>query len=373
MKSKCLGGIVLVMAAMALAMGCATPQPAAAPTASAAAASLDMTPATVRYGDVTGIPLPTLIVAEGQGFLAKENITLQHNGFNGAGPIADALAAGNLDMGTTSPTPVILARLKGAKAILLGGFEDAFVDKNGQAWEPLFVVARSGEGIQKLTDLKGKKVGVIDLGSYSNYALRANMIENKIDPDKDMVIVPIPSTQMPSALMQKQVDVILASADSYVQVKTMGSVDAIANDTTLTGLDLDVSSTLAANTDYLQSKPAVAVRFLRAFIAARQWMADDVAKNNGKGITDLIAKAMKYTPEKAAGIYQTRGGYYGTELDRINLLDIPVRAVTRYFEILKTNGFISSGVTTDYAKVVDIQPLQDAYASLGLAWDDAKH
>jgi ABC-type nitrate/sulfonate/bicarbonate transport system substrate-binding protein len=371
MMRKSLWVAIVATGTLLLATACAV---AAPPTAAPAAKpALDTTPVTIRYGEITGIPLPTLIVAEGQGFLAKEEITLQKFGFNGAGPVADALAAGNLDMGSTSPTPVLLASVKGAKTILIGGFEDAFVEKNGQAWEPLFVIVRSGEGIQKLTDLKGKNVAVLDIGSYSNYAIRAYMIDNKIDPDKDMTIVPVPSTQMPAALMQKQVDALVASADSYVQVQTMGKVDAIANDTSLVGLDLDVSSTLAVNTDYLQAKPDVAVRFLRAFIQARQWMADDIVKNNGKNIIDLIAKAMNYTPEKATALYNTRGGYYGHELDRINMLDIPVRAVNRYYEILRINGFIKPEIPSDYAKVVDIRPLQRAYTTLGLVWDAGKH
>ena len=157
--------IIAATAALLLETACsATVQSTVVPSSNPA---LDTTPVTIRYGDITGIPLPTLIVAEWQGFLARENITLVKFGFNGAGPVADALAAGNLDMGSTSPATAMLASVKGAKTILIGGFEDAFVEKNGQAWEPLFAVVRSGEGIQKLTDLKGKKVGVIDIGSRS--------------------------------------------------------------------------------------------------------------------------------------------------------------------------------------------------------------
>ncbi|HEX7588812.1 MAG TPA: ABC transporter substrate-binding protein [Anaerolineae bacterium] len=369
--------MIAAMVALFFTAACVSTPSTAVPTTAAVPspkpAAIDTSPVTIRYGEITGVPSPTLIVVEGQGFLAKENITLEKYGFNGAGPVADALAAGNLDMGTTSPVPAMLASAKGAKTILIAGFEDAFVEKNGQAWEPLFVVVRSGEGIQKLTDLKGKKVAVTDIGSYSNYALRASMIDSKIDPDKDMVIVPVPSTQMPAALMQKQVDVIVCSADSYVQVQTMGKVDAIANDTSLVGLDLDVSTTLAVNTDYLQAKPDVAVRFLRAFIQARQWMAADIVKNKGQNIIDLIAKAMKYTPEKATALYNTRGGYYGRELDLINLLDIPVRSVNRYYEILRINAFIKPEIPSDYAKVVDIRPLEQAYATMGLVWDAGKH
>lgn len=368
--NKIIGWIVVTMTTLVVTACAATASPTAVPPVNP---TLDTTPAKIRYGDVTGVALPTLIVAEGQGFFAKENLTIEKYGFNGTGPISDALAAGNLDIGVTAPAPSILATVKGAKTIMVSGFENAFTDKTGRAWEPLYVVVRAGEGIQKLPDLKGKKAAVSDIGSYSNFALRAVMLENKIDPDKDMVIVPIPYAQQPGALMQKQVDAILTSADGYHQVQQMGKVDVIATHTSLMNLDMDVSVTVGVNTDFLQNKPNVVVRFLRAFLQARQWMADDVAKNDGKNVIDLITKAMKYTPEQANSFYQMRGGYYGKELDRVNLLDIPTRSINRYFDILKVNGYIKSDTPVDYQKVVDIRPLKQAYLSLGLVWDDSKH
>ncbi len=362
---------IAALIAVLLETACAvSASPTAVPSANP---TLDMAPAKIRYGDLTGVPIPTIIVAEGQGFFAKENLTIEKYGFNASGPISDALAAGNLDLGVTAPAPSILATEKGAKTIMVSGLENSFTNKAGREWEPLYVVVRAGEGIQKLTDLKGKKAAVGDLGSYSNYALRAVMLENKIDPDKDMVIVPVPYTQQPGALMQKQVDAILTSADGYHQVQQLGKVEVIATHTSLMNLDMDASATVGVNTDFLQAKPAMVVRFLRALLEARQWMADDVTKNNGKNITNLIAKAMQYSPERADSFYQMRGGYYGEELDRVNLLDIPIRSVNRYVDILKINGFIKPDSPTDYQRVVDIRPLKQAYMTLGLEWDESKH
>jgi len=362
--------LAVTLTALAVTACAATASPTVAPSANP---TLDMTPAKIRYGDVTGVALPTLLVAEGQGFFAKENITIEKYGFNGTGPVTDALAAGNLDIGVTAPAPSILATVKGAKTIMVSGYENSFIEKTGKAWEPLYVVVRAGEGIQKLTDLKGKKAAVSDIGSYSNFALRAVMLENKIDPDKDMVIVPIPYSQQPGALMQKQVDAILTSTDGYLQAQKLGKVDVIATHTSLMNLDMDASSTVGVNTDFLQNKPDAVVRFLRAFLQARQWMADDVAKNDGKNMMDLVAKAMKYTPEQTQSFFQMRAGYYGKELDRVNLLDVPTRSINRYYEILKVNGYIKSDTSSDYQKVVDIRPLKQAYLSLGLTWDESKH
>lgn len=362
--------LVLFSLAVAILVGCAVSTPAV-PTATKPA--LDTTPAKIRFGYVTGVALPTLIIAEDQGFLAKENLSLEKNAFNGTGPVSDALAAGNLDLGNTAPGPSILATVKGAKTIMVSGFENTFVDKTGKSWEAVYVIVRSGEGIRTLTDLKGKKVAVSDLGSNYNYALRARMYEKQIDPDKDLTIVPIPYAQMPSALMQKLVDATLMSADGYLQVQKLGKVEVIATHTTLMNLDMDLSGAIAVNTDFVQRNPDAVVRFLRAFLQARRWMAEDIAKNDGKNLIDLVGKSMKYSPEQAKNLYETRGGYYGKDLEFVNVLDVPVRVVNRQFEVLKLNGLIKPEVSASYEQVVNIRLLKQAYDSLGIPWDESKH
>jgi NitT/TauT family transport system substrate-binding protein len=349
-------------------VGAATPAPT--PTSQQA---LDMTPAKIRFGLPTGIALPTFIVAQDQGFFARENLTVEESQVNGSALINDALTTGNLDMGQSTPSTGSLAILKGAKMIMVSGFENTFTDKSGNHWETSYVVVRSGEGIQKIADLKGKKVAVNSIAGAGNYMLRANLLTNHIDPDKDVTIVPIATQQMPGALMQKLVDAVILTADGYVQTRNAGKVDLISTQTSMMNLDMDLSATLAVNKDFLQKQPDVVVRFLRAFIQARQWMADDVSRNDGKTLQALVAKAMSYSPERAKSFYETRGGYYGKELDTVNLLDIPTRVITRNYEILQANGLIKSDTPNEYQQIVDLRPLKRAYDSLDLKWDDSKH
>jgi NitT/TauT family transport system substrate-binding protein len=350
--------------------GCA---PAALPTATPAANSaLDMTPARVRFG-LGGAVYPTYIVAQDQGFFAKENLTVEMNTLGSSGLTTDALAAGQLDLGVPAPTTSVLATVKGAKVIMISGFENTFIDKSGRPWEAIYVAVRPGEGIQKLTDLKGKNVAVSDIASFYNIPLRAQMLANKIDPDKDMTIVPVPYAQMPGALMQKLVDAAFMSPDAYVQVQKLGKVEVIATHTSLMNVSVDLTTAVVASTGFLQKSPDVAVRFLRALLQARQWMAEDVARNDGKNLIDLVAKSMKYSPEQARSFYETRAGYYGKELDFVNLLDIPTQSVIRNFELLKASGSINQDTATSYEQVVDIRPLKRAYETLGLKWDENKH
>ncbi len=361
---------VLAVAVITI-MGCAAATPSST-DATAARPALDLAPAKLRLG-TTGVVLPTLIVAQKQGFFTKENLTVEEQSL-GSGTIAiNALAAGQLDVIVPSPIPSILAIQKGVKAIIVSGLEYTFIDKTGKSWEANYVVVRDGEGIRQLTDLKGKKVAVSDVGSAYNYLLRAEMLADRIDPDKEMKILPVPYAQMPGALMQKLVDAVIVTADGYLQLQRMGQVAVIATHTSLAHLDLDLTSPIMVSADLAQKNPDVIVRFLRALIRARQWMVEDVSRTNGKNLTDLIRQAMNYSPELAQSLYETRAGYYGRELDYINLLDIPTRVVNRDFEILKVNGLLNADAPTTYEQVVDIRPLKRAYDTLGIQWDETKH
>lgn len=338
----------------------------------AAAQVPDTTPVKIRFGYVTGIAFPTFIVAEDRGYFAKEHLTVEKTYLPGSGAVSEALAAGNLDMGNTAPSSSILATVKGGKTIMVSGYEYTFTDKTGKSWEAVYLVVRKGEGIKTLTDLKGKRVAINDIGSYYNYLLREQLLANRIDPEREVTIIPVPFGQMAGALVQKQVDAMIAVTDGYHQAQQRAAVEIIGSHTSLERLDVGLSSAVGVNNEFLRKNPGVVVRFLRAFLQARLWMAEAAAKNEPE-LVNLIAKSMKYAPERAKAFYETRGGYYGRELESVNLLDIPVRLVNRQFEVLKAAGLLKPDTPADYNAVVDIRLLKQAYETLGLKWDETKH
>ncbi len=333
---------------------------------------LDMTPATVRFGYITGLAFPTFIVAEDRGYFRKENLTVEKSFLAGSGPVSEALAAGNLDMGNTTPLSSVLATAKGAKTVMVSGYEYTFVDKTGHSWEAVYEVVRSGEGIKAIPDMRGKRIAINDIGSSYTYMMKEQLMAAGLNPDKDVTLVFIPFAQMAGALLQKQVDVILASPDGYRQAQERAKVEAIGTHTTLEKVDIGLSSAIGVNTEYLRKNPDVVVRFLRAFLQARMWMNEQMSKGN-KELVEIVAKSMKYTPERSDAFWATRGGYYGKELPFVNVLDIPRRLVVRQVEILKAVGMIKPDTRTEYSRFVDIRPLRRAYETLGSKWDNAKH
>ena len=334
--------------------------------------NLDMTPATIRFGYITGIAFPTFIVAEERGYFRKENLTVEKFLLAGSGPVSEGLAAGNLDMGNTTPLSSVLATAKGAKTVMVSGYEYTFVDKAGHTWEAVYAVVRSGEGIKTISDMRGKRIAINDIGSAYTYMMREQLLAAGLNPEKDVNLVFIPFGQMAGALVQKQVDVILGSPDAYLLAQERAKVEVIGTHTTLERVDIGLSAAIGVNSDYLRKNPDAVTRFLRAFLQARMWMNEQMSKND-KEVLEIVAKSMKYTPQRAAGFWCTRGGYYGKELPFVNVLDIPRRLIVRQLEILKASSMLKPDTKTDYSAYVDIRPLRRAYETLGARWDDAKH
>jgi ABC-type nitrate/sulfonate/bicarbonate transport system substrate-binding protein len=333
---------------------------------------LDTTPATVRFGYITGLAFPTFIVAEDRGYFRKENLNVEKVFLAGSGPVSEGLAAGNLDMGNTTPLSSVLATAKGAKTLMVSGYEYTFVDKTGHSWEAVYALARSGEGIKTIADMRGKRIAINDIGSSYTYMMREQLLAAGLNPEKDVTLVFIPFAQMAGALLQKQVDVILASPDGYLIARERAKVDVIGTHTTLERVDIGLSSAIGVNSEFLRRNPDVVTRFLRAFLQARLWMNEQAAKGSTE-VLDVVSKNMKYTPERAKAFWSTRGGYYGKELPFVNVLDIPRRLIGRQLEILRSGGMLKPDTPTDYSIYVDARPLRRAYETLGLKWDDAKH
>jgi ABC-type nitrate/sulfonate/bicarbonate transport system substrate-binding protein len=332
----------------------------------------DMKPVVIRYGDNPGIIFPTFIVAEEKGFLKDENITLEKTNLNGSGAIAEALAAGNVDIGNTTLTSSMLATAKGGRVKAFAGYEYTFTEKNGKSWEAVYVVVRAGEGIKSLDDLRGKRIAVNDIGSFYNYLIREHFLLKGENPDQVLSIIPMPFSQMAGALVQKQVDAMIAVPDGLALARQRVPVDIIGTQTTLEQAPIGISAVLSANTTFLQKHPDVVARFLRANLRARVFMNDSIAAKSTE-VLDIVAAATKLSKERAEFFWETRGGYYGRELDQVNIMDIPANSVGLQLTLLKNAKLVKPDLKADYESYIDLTQLRRAYDSLGLKWDDALH
>lgn len=96
--------------------------------------------------------------------------------------VVEALGTGTIDFALIPPFAYILANQKhGSEALLTS------LNKNNEPGYYSILVARNGEGIEKVEDLKGKKVAFVDPSSTSGYIFPAVILmDNGIDIEKDI-------------------------------------------------------------------------------------------------------------------------------------------------------------------------------------------
>src|SRR2546426_601225 len=142
-----------------------------------------------------------------KGFFKEFGVEPELVFFQAAAPIATALAAGQLDLGATGLTAALYN-------IVLGGEKLWIVADKGREWPgyPLTAVVVQKElweaGLRTVRDLKGKRIGVTQLGSTFHYHI-GNILEKEGLTLEDVKIVPLQA--LPSvleALKGKQVEAI---------------------------------------------------------------------------------------------------------------------------------------------------------------------
>jgi NitT/TauT family transport system substrate-binding protein len=125
--------------------------------------------------------------------------------FQAAQPVAVAIAAGEIDVGATGLTA-------GLYNIVAGGEKVWVVADKGREWPgyPLTALLVQPDGpIRSVRDLKGRKVGITQLGSTFHYML-GNLLEQEGLALTDLEVAPLRTLgAMAEALQARRVDAIL--------------------------------------------------------------------------------------------------------------------------------------------------------------------
>jgi NitT/TauT family transport system substrate-binding protein len=125
--------------------------------------------------------------------------------FQAAQPVAVAIAAGEIDVGATGLTA-------GLYNVVAGGEKVWVVADKGREWpgHPLTALVVQKDGpVRSLRDLKGRKVGITQLGSTFHYML-GNLLEREGMALADVEAAPLRALgAMAEALQARRVDAIL--------------------------------------------------------------------------------------------------------------------------------------------------------------------
>ena len=164
-----------------------------------------------------------------------------------------------------------------------------------QVGRPTFSLIVTPE-IQKISDLKGKKIGV-SFGGSTFSGMKALLEANKINSDKDVQYVNIPGSTPKVAAMQQGIIVaaLLAPPSDYVAIKAgfkrLVNLADVFKDTAFTGL--------AATAKTIKENPQFVKRMVRAIVRGVYHTRD-----NPEDAIQTMIKHMRMEREAATDAYQ---------------------------------------------------------------------
>ena len=254
--TKLLAGLVAILL-FAFAAGCGSaPSTPSAPAKPAAANPKSISLTYVK----APLNVPS-IVEKKLGLLekefAKDKIAVQYPEITVGSKQTEAMAAGSLDFAhALGGTSAILAAANGVDLKIIAIYSRA---------PKAFVVLTKGDKIQKVSDLKGKKVAG-PKGTILHQLILAALAKEGLKPD-DIQFISMDLPSSAAALMNGSVDAALSAGPDAIRAEKAGARVL----TTGEGL-VEATIVTAVRGEFLQKHPDLVKRFLKTHTAAIEHM-----------------------------------------------------------------------------------------------------
>jgi NitT/TauT family transport system substrate-binding protein len=266
-------------------------------------------PRKVKVGVLKLTSSAVLFVGADKGYFREFGIEPEFVYFQAAQPIAVALASGDIEVGATGLTA-------GLYNIVAGGVRLWIVADKGREWPDhnlsALVVRQDlyDAGVRTLRDLKGKKIGVTQIGSTFHYNIGRYLEKEGMAPG-DVELVPLQALPAVSdALTSKRIDAA-ATAEPFVsRLESSGAGRVIIR----TGDSFPWQIAALFYADKFAHDRARAVAFMKGYVKASRHYHDAVlAARSGPAYEETVAITARYTgagPEliRRGFPYQDRDG-----------------------------------------------------------------
>ena len=254
--TKLLAGLVAILL-FAFAAGCGSAP--ATPSAPAKPAAANPKSISLTYVKAP-LNVPS-IVEKKLGLLekefAKDKIAVQYPEITVGSKQTEAMAAGSLDFAhALGGTSAILAAANGVDLKIIAIYSRA---------PKAFVVLTKGDKIQKVSDLKGKKVAG-PKGTILHQLILAALAKEGLKPD-DIQFISMDLPSSAAALMNGSVDAALSAGPDAIRAEKAGARIL----TTGEGL-VEATIVTAVRGEFLQKHPELVKRFLNTHNAAIEHM-----------------------------------------------------------------------------------------------------
>jgi sulfonate transport system substrate-binding protein len=238
-----------------------------------------------------------------------------------------AMAAGELDLAflayNSFASAVIKNVVPGGLTIVASDFYDSSPDHFNFPWLTL-----ADSPINSARDLKGKKIGVLAIGTGADATTRLMLKKSGLDPVKDVTIVEIPAPAMEEALRSKRIDTGFFAPIFAYRAMATGGVKKVFDSFQAWGKPY-VFSFLVARNDYLKKSPDAVKAFLEDYVALLGYI---YKPEHREAVLDLVATQFKAPRSVLQQFYLTNKDVYRPLDARMKAEDLQ-HAVTRLAEL----------------------------------------
>jgi NitT/TauT family transport system substrate-binding protein len=205
-----------------------------------------------------------ILIAEGLGYTKQEGLAFTPAALGTNANVQIALDKGDVEFGVGTPSFQFPLFAKGQLPPIVNYYEYTYPYK----WD---VAVKPESGIQKYDDLKGKKIGVSDLGTTDYPVTRAVLQNLGIDPDKDVTWTVVGAGVSAGVALQRGVVDALAYFDTG-----FGQIDAAGIAMRMLprpqNIPLIGGLYISARADFLKNNRKTAIGFARAVSKASEFL-----------------------------------------------------------------------------------------------------
>jgi NitT/TauT family transport system substrate-binding protein len=246
----------------------------------------------LKVGILTIGDLVPFWAAQEQGYFADEGLKITEQEAAGGAAIQPAVKSGDLDLGWSNITSVVLAKAQNLDFQFLGG--GAFLGPGHYKNQAILV--QKGSPIKEPSDLEGKTIGVNTLNNINHLSARAYLAEKGVDPDS-VEFLELGNPNTVEGLEAGRVDAVTANEPFVTIGLQTGVAEALVyNPFEAFGREPFLAG-FVSTPEWLEENPQTAAAFTRAVDKGIDWVNE-----NPKGAEKVLVDHTEIEPELAGRI-----------------------------------------------------------------------
>jgi NitT/TauT family transport system substrate-binding protein len=240
-----------------------------------------ITKVTIGYTPTIVLPQPLVGLENGEYKKELPGVACTGKVYEAGSGVIEALRAGNIDIGSSGPYPALKAFAKSGDIVLLAGAATGGTE---------LMVAKDSP-IKSVKDLKGKAIGVNQLGSTVDSMVRYNLLKAGLNPDKDAKIIEVKPGEQAEALKGGDIAAVAAPAPWPSQVAAKGNGRTLLDWKNILDNGEYSAGSIYTTKQFADAHP----EFIKQFLAAHQAITDRLNKDRAKGDASVLSAWSKVT------------------------------------------------------------------------------